>query len=281
MWVGRIVSCTPCIARLRRDRRRAATTAAAATAPIDAYLLRLPIGSSLRSMFVLDASQGVGPDGTVFHGASAPAGQVPCPEAALTMEHVIAPLDTDHVRAVRHLADEAVAAAGLSEVPPASTAHVTLLAYAGLLPDDAADAMAATVAAAAPFSVHAHGYGMFTGVEPKDLSLHVPVVRTRSLDAFHRGLHGALLAAGAHIAGWSGPDTWSPHITLVDRGLDPATLGAAVTWLARRPHPSWRVPIERVAITGGWPERQRLDCVLTLGRATGPPPPTGRGRPPP
>lgn len=79
---------------------------------------------------------------------------------------------------------------------------------------------------------------------------------------------GELGRVGAEVAGWSQPATWSPHITLLDRELDPAGLARAVAWLAQRPHPSWSVAVDRVVLTGGGTERYHADVVLPFGGGT-------------
>ena len=135
---------------------------------------------------------------------------------------------------------------------------MSLLAYQHLSQGMAARAIEDIVRATAPFVIHAHGYGFFTGDDPTDLTLHVPVVRAPALDRFHARLWAQLRGAGARVAAWSAPDLWSPHLTIVDRTLDPHALGAAATWLARRHHPSWSIPVDRIMLTGGWPDRGGL-----------------------
>jgi len=96
-------------------------------------------------------------------------------------------------------------------------------------------AIAAPVRHLLPFVVHADGYGFVTVNHPTDLSLHAPVVGSPALDSLHARLWAQLRLAGAEVAGWSmPPDHWSPHLTLIDRALDPQALGAAATWLARQ-----------------------------------------------
>ena len=186
------------------------------------------------------------------------------------MEHLVVPLDRSHEQAVDHLVDTMVAATSVPAAARAPNAHVTLVAYAGLDAAPARRALAPVAAAATPFAAHAHGYGLFTGTEPSDLSLHVPVVRDGPLDALHRAACHALRAAGAEIAGWSTPEAWSPHIPLVDRNLEPSQLGAAVAWLAQRPHPSWCITVDRVVLAGPRHARgQRGHPVLRLGEPAG------------
>lgn len=166
------------------------------------------------------------------------------------MDHVIARLDADHERVVTELSHElaellAIEPAGAAQGPP----HITLVSYTDLDATVAADALAPVVRADRPLTVRAHGYGMFTGDRASDLSLHVMVVRTRELDRLHRRTHAALGAAGACLAGNTDPGVWTPHITLLDRGLTPAKLGRAVEALAQRPHRSWTVGLTALAVT--------------------------------
>lgn len=170
------------------------------------------------------------------------------------MDHVVIPIDGDHARAVDMLAAGAAAAAGLPRLAGQRATHVTVLAYTGLPRAAAGPIVVAAVRSVAPFAVHAHGYGFFTGDRDSDLSLHVPVVRTDELSALHAAVFDAVAAAGADVAPWSRPAMWSPHITLLDRVLDHRRLGAAAEWVARRHHPSWTILVDGLALTGGWPE---------------------------
>jgi len=181
------------------------------------------------------------------------------------MDHLVIPLDGDHIHALAALTHGIVTGCGLAMTADRTDPHVTLVAYTGLSPEVAHSSIDAVAARTAPFVLHAHGYGFFTGDEPTELSLHVQVVRTRALDTLHRGLRAALHRAGADIAGWSEPDLWSPHITLLDRGLDPVSLGTAARWLAHRRHPSWRMPVDRVVVVGGRRDRSRPRAVVRFG----------------
>lgn len=181
------------------------------------------------------------------------------------MDHVVIPLDRGHVASVDELARQVAEAAGVVAQARTQHPHITVLAYRDVATARVAEAVAPLVAGFEPFTVHAHGYGFFTGSEPSDLSLHVPVVRSAPLDAVHSALWSELGDAGAEIAGWSQPAVWSPHITLLDRRLDPAGLARAVAWLARRAHPSWSVAVDRIVLTGGGTERHHADVVLPFG----------------
>lgn len=165
------------------------------------------------------------------------------------MDHVVAPLDADHARLVTQLAAELAAAVGIegTTVPP-HPPHITLASYGGAGAGPVSAALADVVAGMVPLRVRAHGYGVFTGDQDSDLSLHVMVVRSRALDGLHAAVHAALGRVGACPAGITGPDVWTPHITLLDRDLSPARLGRAVEILARRPHRTWTVTIDRLVL---------------------------------
>lgn len=184
------------------------------------------------------------------------------------MDHVIAPLDTDHARLVAQLSTDLATALSLdpARVVPRQP-HITIASYTGLGPTRAAEVLAPVLRQVGPFTVRAHGYGMFTGDADSDLSLHVMVVRTRTLDGLHQRVHGALGAAGACLAGTIDPNVWTPHITLLGGGLTPRILGQAVDLLARRPHRTWSIAISSLAI-----DRRRagfdMGAAIALGTGT-------------
>lgn len=174
------------------------------------------------------------------------------------------PLDRNHLVALADLVHGVVAAVGEITIDLPEP-HVTLVAHSGLDADQTRLAVAPVVAATKPFTVHAHGYGFFTGTEPSELSLHVPVARVPALDRLHRRLCAALTRAGADVAAWSRPAMWSPHVTLLDRDLDPEGLGRAVAWLAGRHHPSWELPVDRISLVGSWADRDRPGQQVRFG----------------
>jgi 2'-5' RNA ligase len=165
------------------------------------------------------------------------------------MDHLIALLDADHERLLARLSLELATALSI-DVPGRSTGpHITLVSYTDLAPVAAARALKPVARATAPLTLRAHGYGLFTGDAHTDLSLHVMVVRTRALDELQHRSHAALVDAGACVDGISEPGVWTPHITLLDRGLTPALLGRAVEMLAARPHRSWTITVASLAVT--------------------------------
>lgn len=187
------------------------------------------------------------------------------------MDHLVVPLDPGHVEAIAELVDGLALAVGATPTPEAPEPHVTLVAFAGLRRSGAHAALRPITIATKPFTVHAHGFGFFAGSDPSALSLHVAVVRTHALNALHSRVCAALHGAGGDVAGWSEPQVWSPHITLLDRSLDADRLGQAAAWLARRHHPSWRIPVDRVALSGSWPDRDEPPDVIYFGSTGGAP----------
>lgn len=181
------------------------------------------------------------------------------------MDHVIAPLDPDHVAAAGRLSTDLAASLSMDPACATSGLHITLVSYRDLAPAAAGRAVAQVAGTVGPLTVRAHGYGVFTGDGHSDLSLHVVVVRSTALDRLHARVHSALSDAGATMDGLTRPDVWTPHITLLDRQLDPVLLGRAVELLARRPHRSWSVPIGSLAISTGRPAHAIATPVLLTG----------------
>jgi len=177
------------------------------------------------------------------------------------VEHIVVPLDAMHARAVADLAGRLATAVGCAPAAAPAHPHVTLASYRGVPPATAVAALAPVAAALAPFTVRAHGYGMFTGDRPEDLSLHVMVVRTTALDDLHGRVHRALSRAGAETVGLTDPRVWTPHITLIERQLTPDRLGRAVELLAVREHRSWSI---RVAALAAGPRMGRRPAPMVL-----------------
>jgi 2'-5' RNA ligase len=183
------------------------------------------------------------------------------------MDHVIAPLGPNHVTAVERMVTDLAASLDLPvrTIAP-STPHITFASYTDLQPGRAAEALEPVALTTRPFTVRAHGYGVFAGDADTDLSLNVIVVRTRALDELHGRIHGALGSAGARVAGNTCPSVWTPHVTVLDRGLTPRRLGRAIELLAQHPHRTWTIDIASLAVT---PRRdgRRFPATLAL---TGP-----------
>lgn len=167
------------------------------------------------------------------------------------MKHLTVPLDHDHDRAVRALADEIAAVVGVQPSLSPAQPHMTLLAFTGLSGPAVRNAVSAALRPSRVFTMRAHGYGVWAGSGPFGPSLHVPVVRDAELDALHHTLQRAMSQAGAEIARWTLPELWSPHITIIAPVLDPDEMGQAVAHLLERHHPSWHIPVDRVQIMAG------------------------------
>lgn len=180
------------------------------------------------------------------------------------MQHVILPLDRDHDVAVRTLAAEVAEVVNTPDHLAPDLPHVTLLAFTGLDVATVQAVVRAAVSDTPPFTIRAHGYGLWSRSAPFGPSLHVPVVRDNTIDALHRGLHQNLAQAGAEIAGWTVPELWSPHITVIAPVLDPHEIGLAVAHLLKRDHPSWHIPVDKLEIVGGRTDRAQRGEVVCL-----------------
>jgi 2'-5' RNA ligase len=167
------------------------------------------------------------------------------------VDHVVVPLDDDHVVAVRALVRDLAATLGLDEDQVTSQPpHITLAGFNGADRPEVEARVAAIAAATPPFPVRAHGLGVFAGDTERSLALFVPVVRDPRLSRLHRRVCRSLRAQGATVGGQHAADVWTPHVTLLDRCLNPERLAAAVERLARRTHPSWNIPIACLGILG-------------------------------
>jgi 2'-5' RNA ligase len=164
------------------------------------------------------------------------------------VDHVIAPLDADHAAVVARLSADLAAALALAPDSAVRRPHITLSSYTGLDPADATAAVEPVLARLAPLVVRAHGYGLFAGDDDNDLSLHVMVVRDRSLDELHDAVEWALCGAGACLLGSTRASVWTPHVTLLDRGLTARSIGRAVALLAGRPHRTWTIRLESLVV---------------------------------
>jgi 2'-5' RNA ligase len=187
------------------------------------------------------------------------------------VDHVVVPLDASHRDALAALGATAAAAADLDPAQHCPRPHITLVAFSPPADSTTLEQVVSSVASkASPFTVHAHGFGFFCGDHQADVNLHVDVVRGRRLNILQRSLCAALRRAGAQIAPWCEPERWTPHVTLLDHGLDAHQLGDAAAWLSRHHHPSWTIPVDRLAITGGWDHRGDPGVDLPIGRCRAP-----------
>jgi 2'-5' RNA ligase len=162
------------------------------------------------------------------------------------MDHVVLPLDDTHRDALSALQLRATGCGcpGRREDP-----HVTVATFTGLDRDRAARVLRRAVGHVSPFVLRAHGLGVFAG-DDGHRTLHVQVVRGPALAELHAAVIGALQGAGAVVAEWTGPELWTPHITVLDEGRDRGLVSDAIRNLGGRHHPSWRIPVDRLVVVG-------------------------------
>jgi 2'-5' RNA ligase len=126
---------------------------------------------------------------------------------------------------------------------------VTVASFTELDRAVAAGVLREAVARLRPFTLRAHGFGVFAG-EGGHRTLHVQVVRGPALQELHLAVLGALEGAGATVAAWTQPDLWTPHITVLDEGPTGGGVLESIRDLATHHHPSWRIPIDRLLVIG-------------------------------
>ena len=186
-----------------------------------------------------------------WNGSDGPRPQVL--PAAVTTHHIAVLLDTDHARAVRLLWDRLEQRYGLQGVRRVPIPHLSL--YAGELPPGAGshEPLAALAGLTPPFRVRAHGFVIFAGDHPDDLSLGVLVARSARLSRLQDSVRAACSPTDQAVDGQFAPDVWTPHITLADRDVTPAALGRVIGSLAARPHPSWSIVVDNLACIADGP----------------------------
>lgn len=163
------------------------------------------------------------------------------------MHSVVVLLDRIHAESIQQLWDELETRFGVRGVRNAPFPHVSLLGFHEYDAAQLPSRLNRVARRQSRFRVHAHGYGFFCGQTTEDLTLHIPLVRSEDLSAFHSLVRHELADAGLLGDGFYEPQNWSPHVTLADRDLTPDLLGEIVQWLATRPHRSWSIAIDNVS----------------------------------
>ena len=161
--------------------------------------------------------------------------------------HLAVLLDGDHVTAVERIWTRLEERFGLSGVRRVPLPHISLYALDSATDEQLHARLEQVAGSTAPFRVHAHGYVLFVGDHPSDLSVGVLVVRSTPLSRLQDLVRQACGAEDGALAGQFAHDVWTPHVTLADRDLAPSTMGQVVEQLAARSHPSWSIPIDNLA----------------------------------
>jgi 2'-5' RNA ligase len=163
------------------------------------------------------------------------------------MHSVVVLLDRIHAEAVQELWTDLETQFGVRGVQNAPYPHVSLLAFRGYNLERISSGLKRVARRQSRFRVHAHGYGFFCGQTAEDLTLHIPLVRSERLSAFHSLVRHELADVGQPGDGFYQTQNWSPHVTLADRDLTPGLLGEIVQWLATRAHRSWTIVIDNLS----------------------------------
>jgi 2'-5' RNA ligase len=181
----------------------------------------------------------------------------------MEMDHVVLPLDVTHQQALEALQSRARRWRTHSKGTP----HVTVATFTGLERSRAADELRRAVAHVEPFTLRAHGFGIFTGGDGHR-TLHVQVVRGPALEVLHAVVVRALEAAGGSVAEWTGPELWTPHITVLDEATVVDGGLGTIGDLVGRHHPSWRIPVDRLLVMGSAGSDVCVEMCLLSGRSS-------------
>lgn len=159
------------------------------------------------------------------------------------MHGIVSLLDPAAYAAVEALWDELARTFGLGGVRRTPFPHFSYQIAATYEPSRLEAVLTSFARGRRPFAVRASGLGVFTGPAPV---LHVPIVRTAELSAFHAALWEAAAPCATDPSAYYLPDQWMPHITLAMHDLDAARLGQVVAALAAR-ELTWDITVDHVA----------------------------------
>lgn len=94
------------------------------------------------------------------------------------------------------------------------------------------------------FSVKTTGLGVFTGARPV---VYVPVIRSPQLTELHRELWPEISKTAGGIMDYYYPNSWVPHITLAQGGLEAERLGEIIAFLNTHEY-TWDVMVDNFAV---------------------------------
>jgi 2'-5' RNA ligase len=116
-----------------------------------------------------------------------------------------------------------------------------------------------------PFRVRTAGLGIFTVASP---ILHIPIVRSPELTAFHAELWRALpQTPTGKVAAYYQPEAWVPHITLAHGDVDAAKVGEVIARLSARNF-HWEITVNNLSLIYDTGTEQGLRCRFNFdGRA--------------
>jgi 2'-5' RNA ligase superfamily len=153
------------------------------------------------------------------------------PFAKLKMHAIVSLLDEKNDRTVRSLSDELEKTFGVHaqfRTPDPHFSYQGATNYSLPRLERRLDRFARR---SRRFRVHAGGLGLFTGFTPV---LYIPVVRTPELSKFHLSLWRTVSSTGSGISPYYKPESWVPHITLAQGGIDQRTLPKVMGKLCRK-----------------------------------------------
>lgn len=147
------------------------------------------------------------------------------------MHGVVSLLDEKNSRTVRSLSEKLEETFGVHaryKTPAPHFSYLVAAEYDFLRLEDTLQRFAKK---SRKFRVHAGGLGLFTGPNPV---LYIPVVRTAELSRFHASLSKSIEFTASGVPRHYRPESWVPHITLAQGGVNEHTLRKVIGGLGRK-----------------------------------------------
>jgi 2'-5' RNA ligase len=99
----------------------------------------------------------------------------------------------------------------------------------------------------APFTVHTSGLGIFTGDQ---LVVYISLIKDEKLLKFQDMICQKIIQYTQKISPFYSPDTWSPHITLINGTNEDKNILCALDKLIRMDF-RWEFTVDSIALIGG------------------------------
>jgi 2'-5' RNA ligase len=134
-------------------------------------------------------------------------------------------LDPAPAQVVQNLWERLDAHCGLAGVKAAPLPHFSWLAADAYQTEPVEQVLAEISGRMQPFTIQAHGLGVFTGPKPV---VYVVLVKDDRMMALHRILAEQVRPFAIVPSDYYDPPSWIPHVTLALREVDAERLGCAV-----------------------------------------------------
>lgn len=180
-------------------------------------------------------------------------------DPAQEFKAVVSLLDEEHTRRVQHLWDELEERFGVEGIFRTPVPHFSYHVAENYDTARLEQILFEAVRDQPPFPITTGGLGIFTGPRP---TIHVPVIRTAALSAFHERIYPPLAAIATNVRPYYTPLYWAPHITLAMSEISPQTIAEILQHFSKRDF-TWEIIVDNVALIcdtcGGQGIQSRFD----------------------